>query len=100
MATPSSLLVALPSSSNRISERGVAFLQMNAVSFISSMNDDMLCSETTKRMAEGILKVRNVSRQVFSNESRCVKTYLDHRPSSFWHKDGWSTVMYQKWFGT
>jgi hypothetical protein len=44
MATPSSLLVALPSSSKRISDLVDALLQINAVSFISSMNDDMLFS--------------------------------------------------------
>ena len=37
MATPSSLLVALPSSSIKISDFGVELRQMKAVSFISNL---------------------------------------------------------------
>jgi hypothetical protein len=44
MATPSSLLVALPSSSRRISDPADTLLQMKAVSFISNINDEMLFS--------------------------------------------------------
>jgi hypothetical protein len=44
IATPSSLLVARPSSSSKIRECRDALVQMNAVSLISSMKVEMLCS--------------------------------------------------------
>jgi hypothetical protein len=44
--TPSSLLVALPNSSNRMSDPADALLQMKAVSFISNIKDEMLFSDT------------------------------------------------------
>lgn len=43
-ATPSSLLVARPSSSRRNKDFSVAELQINAVSFISIKKVEMLCS--------------------------------------------------------
>jgi hypothetical protein len=57
MATPSSLLVALPSSSKRISDLVDALLQINAVSFISSMNDDMLFSGEGGRVEDTLEKL-------------------------------------------
>ncbi len=42
--TPSSLLVALPSSSSNTRDLFDALEQINAVSFISSINDEMLFS--------------------------------------------------------